>query len=81
MRPTSSPIQDLVAYLASRRTDDPYYFLSSPREASYFELETQVLPQGGLVVRFDSFSKVLASGMRLVSSIPREYAVIPSAIV
>lgn len=45
--------------------DDPYYFLASDRRPSYFELETQVIPQGGYVVRFDSFSKVLSSGLRL----------------
>ncbi|KAJ9115906.1 hypothetical protein QFC22_005049 [Naganishia vaughanmartiniae] len=45
--------------------DDPYYFLASERPQSYFELETQVVPGGGRVVRFDSLSKVLSSGMRL----------------
>lgn len=45
--------------------DDPYYFLAADRRPSYFELETQVAPRGGYVVRFDSFSKVLSSGMRL----------------
>lgn len=48
--------------------DDPYYFLASERPKSYFELETQVVPGAGRVVRFDSLSKVLSSGMRLVSS-------------
>lgn len=47
--------------------DDPYYFLAADRRPSYFQLETQVVPEGGHVVRFDSFSKVLSSGMRLVS--------------
>jgi len=47
--------------------DDPYYFLAEDRRPSYFELETRVVRQGGYVVRFDSFSKVLSSGMRLVS--------------
>lgn len=47
--------------------DDPYYFLASERPQSYFELETQVVPGGGRVIRFDSLSKVLSSGMRLVS--------------
>lgn len=47
--------------------DDPYYFLAAERRPSYFELETRVVPEGGYVVRFDSFSKVLSSGMRLVS--------------
>lgn len=47
--------------------DDPYYFLAADRRPSYFQLETQVVPEGGHVIRFDSFSKVLSSGMRLVS--------------
>ncbi|KAH8081806.1 pyridoxal phosphate-dependent transferase [Filobasidium floriforme] len=45
--------------------DDPYYFLAADRRPSYFQLETQVVPEGGHVIRFDSFSKVLSSGMRL----------------
>lgn len=45
--------------------DDPYYFLASERIPSYFELETRVIPGGGHVVRFDSCSKVLSSGLRL----------------
>ncbi|KAL7413393.1 putative aromatic-amino-acid transaminase [Mrakia frigida] len=45
--------------------DDPYYFLAPKMIKSYFELETQVVPEGGLTVRFDSFSKVLSSGLRL----------------
>ncbi|CAK9781634.1 unnamed protein product [Cutaneotrichosporon oleaginosum] len=32
---------------------------------SYFELETQVFPEGGHVLRFDSFSKLLSAGIRL----------------
>ena len=32
---------------------------------SYFELETEVFPNGGHVIRFDSASKVLSGGMRL----------------
>jgi tryptophan aminotransferase len=47
--------------------DDPYYFLAEDRRPSYFQLETRVVKEGGYVVRFDSFSKVLSSGMRLVS--------------
>ncbi|KAH8100867.1 PLP-dependent transferase [Cristinia sonorae] len=47
--------------------DDPYYFVyygKAPRPPSYFELEKQ---QGriGRVIRFDSLSKVLSSGLRL----------------
>jgi DNA-binding transcriptional MocR family regulator len=47
--------------------DDPYYFLAADRRPSYFQLETQIVPEGGHVIRFDSFSKVLSSGMRLAS--------------
>ncbi|KAI0750181.1 PLP-dependent transferase [Daedaleopsis nitida] len=47
--------------------DDPYYYLyygSAPRPPSYFALERKQ-PEMGRVVRFDSFSKVLSSGMRI----------------
>ncbi|KIP06241.1 hypothetical protein PHLGIDRAFT_24665 [Phlebiopsis gigantea 11061_1 CR5-6] len=47
--------------------DDPYHYLyygSSPRPPSYFALEKDQ-PEAGRVVRFDSLSKVLASGLRL----------------
>lgn len=37
---------------------------------SYFALETQIFPEGGHVVRFDSFSKLLSAGLRLVSLAP-----------
>lgn len=39
--------------------------MTSPLIPSYFELETQVFPRGGHVVRFDSFSKLLSAGIRL----------------
>ncbi|BEI85072.1 hypothetical protein CcaverHIS002_0504730 [Cutaneotrichosporon cavernicola] len=45
--------------------DDPYYYLTQNLIPSYFELETQVFPEGGHVVRFDSFSKLLSAGIRL----------------
>ena len=45
--------------------DDPYYFLTPDLIPSYFELETQIIPNGGHVMRFDSFSKILAGGFRL----------------
>ncbi|TBU41945.1 PLP-dependent transferase [Dichomitus squalens] len=47
--------------------DDPYYYLyfgSAPRPPSYFTLERDQ-PEVGRVVRFDSLSKVLSSGMRI----------------
>ncbi len=43
-------------------------FLATQLIPSYFALETQVIPSGGHVIRFDSFSKLLSAGMRLVSS-------------
>ncbi|OCF35708.1 tryptophan aminotransferase [Kwoniella heveanensis BCC8398] len=45
--------------------DDPYYYLATELMPSYFELETQVYPEGGRVLRFDSFSKLLSAGLRL----------------
>ncbi|WVR08942.1 hypothetical protein IAU60_006001 [Kwoniella sp. DSM 27419] len=45
--------------------DDPYYYLATELLPSYFELETEVYPEGGHVVRFDSFSKLLSAGLRL----------------
>ncbi|ORX39311.1 pyridoxal phosphate-dependent transferase [Kockovaella imperatae] len=45
--------------------DDPYYYLAETTIPSYFELEKRVFPQGGRVVRFDSFSKLLSAGLRL----------------
>ncbi|KAI0034753.1 PLP-dependent transferase [Vararia minispora EC-137] len=47
--------------------DDPYYYLyfgSTPRPPSYFSLEASS-GEVGRVLRFDSFSKVLAAGMRV----------------
>ncbi|KAI0775147.1 PLP-dependent transferase [Trametes elegans] len=47
--------------------DDPYYYLyfgNDPRPPSYFSLE-QELPEVGRVIRFDSLSKILSSGMRI----------------
>ncbi|KAH9942752.1 PLP-dependent transferase [Amylocystis lapponica] len=47
--------------------DDPYYYLyygKAPRPPSYFALESEQ-PDVGRVVRFDSLSKVLSSGIRV----------------
>ncbi|KAI0707294.1 PLP-dependent transferase [Earliella scabrosa] len=47
--------------------DDPYYYLyfgDAPRPPSYFTLELE-LPEVGRVVRFDSLSKILSSGIRI----------------
>jgi DNA-binding transcriptional MocR family regulator len=41
-------------------------YLATERIPSYFELETQVFPEGGHVCRFDSVSKLLSAGIRLV---------------
>ncbi|WVQ81374.1 hypothetical protein IAT38_003498 [Cryptococcus sp. DSM 104549] len=45
--------------------DDPYYFLAQKHIPSYWSLETEVYPEGGHVLRFDSFSKLLSAGLRL----------------
>lgn len=48
-------------------TDDPYYFLyfgTKPRPPSYFTLELEQ-PEVGRVLRFDSLSKILSSGIRI----------------
>ncbi|CEQ38669.1 SPOSA6832_00119, partial [Sporobolomyces salmonicolor] len=48
--------------------DDAYHYLSFDPEnitPSYFELEARSGGETGRVVRFDSFSKILSSGMRL----------------
>ncbi|KIJ40419.1 hypothetical protein M422DRAFT_780719 [Sphaerobolus stellatus SS14] len=48
--------------------DDPYHFIyygSAPKPASYFELEKKIGGELGRVLRFDSFSKVLAAGFRI----------------
>ncbi|KAI0749623.1 PLP-dependent transferase [Daedaleopsis nitida] len=47
--------------------DDPYYYLyygDAPRPPSYFSLERE-LPEFGRVIRFDSLSKILSSGIRI----------------
>ncbi len=47
--------------------DDPYYYLyfgNAPRPPSYFSLELE-LPEVGRVIRFDSLSKILSSGIRI----------------
>ncbi|KAK4152104.1 aminotransferase [Chaetomidium leptoderma] len=50
--------------------DDAYYFLNfeedpSKRARSYFSLEQEVNGETGRVMRFDSLSKIVSSGMRL----------------
>lgn len=48
--------------------DDPYYHLyygTMPRPPSYFSLERKVGGELGRVLRFDSFSKILAGGLRV----------------
>ncbi|KIM33517.1 hypothetical protein M408DRAFT_326211 [Serendipita vermifera MAFF 305830] len=48
--------------------DDPYFYLyfgTAPRPPSYWELEGRSNKPRGRVLRFDSFSKVLSSGLRL----------------
>ncbi|KAH8074790.1 PLP-dependent transferase [Cristinia sonorae] len=47
--------------------DDPYYYLyygDLPRPPSYFALELEQ-PEVGRVLRFDSLSKILSSGLRI----------------
>ncbi|THH29613.1 hypothetical protein EUX98_g4584 [Antrodiella citrinella] len=47
--------------------DDPYFYVyygTAPRPPSYFSLEREQ-PDVGRVIRFDSLSKVLSSGLRL----------------
>ncbi|KAF8190976.1 pyridoxal phosphate-dependent transferase [Mycena galopus ATCC 62051] len=62
--------------------DDAYAFLyygpEGQRARSYFALEPEVNGEMGRVVRFDSFSKVLSSGMRLgyMTASPRLSAVV-----
>lgn len=50
--------------------DDAYYFLNfeedpSKRARSYLSLEREVNGETGRVMRFDSLSKIVSSGMRL----------------
>ncbi|GAA5938611.1 hypothetical protein JCM10213_006980 [Rhodosporidiobolus nylandii] len=71
----SSPLSRRLQILALVRKynlllleDDAYHYLSFDPEAvipSYFELEARDNGEVGRVVRFDSFSKILSSGMRL----------------
>lgn len=59
---------DVTLYYDSIPQDDPYYFMyfgTQPRIASYFMLEAQTGDRTvGRVLRFDSFSKILSSGIR-----------------
>ena len=55
------------SHLTHALPDDPYYFLyygDAPRSPSYFSLELEQ-PEVGRVLRFDSLSKVLSSGIRI----------------
>ncbi|KAK4702508.1 tryptophan aminotransferase, partial [Phenoliferia sp. Uapishka_3] len=71
----SSPLERKIKILALARKynllileDDAYHFLhfdSKNQAASYFEIEAREGGATGRVVRFDSFSKILSSGMRL----------------
>jgi len=48
--------------------DDPYYYIyfgPQPRPPSFFALEARDGGPTGLVLRFDSFSKVLSAGLRI----------------
>ena len=50
--------------------DDAYYFLNfeedpAKQARSYFALELEVNGETGRVMRFDSLSKIVSSGMRL----------------
>lgn len=67
---SSSKVRVREIYLSIALTicaDDPYHFLyygAAPRPPSYFALEKDQ-PEIGRVIRFDSLSKVLSSGLRL----------------
>ncbi|KAL1407665.1 hypothetical protein Q8F55_007098 [Vanrija albida] len=58
-------LQVMKKYDLLMMEDDPYYFLTVDLIPSYFELEPEVFPNGGHVIRFDSFSKLLSAGLRL----------------
>ena len=49
--------------------DDAYYFIdfetASKRARSYLALETEANGETGRVIRFDSLSKIVSSGMRV----------------
>ncbi|CAO1627874.1 unnamed protein product [Parajaminaea phylloscopi] len=78
---TSGPqrMRDVLAVCRKHKTlifeDDPYYYLAfeglgedpvtRPRPRSYFSIEGMDDGPKGLVLRFDSFSKVLSGGMRM----------------
>ena len=60
-------IVSLIYSTSTWTEDDPYHFLyygPLPRPPSYFALERDQ-PESGWVIRFDSLSKVLSSGIRL----------------
>ncbi|KAJ4482362.1 TdiD protein [Lentinula aciculospora] len=71
---TTTPVRRLEVLRLARLynfiilEDDPYYHLyygDMPRPASYFALERKVGGELGRVLRFDSFSKIVAGGLRL----------------
>lgn len=69
----SSPLDRKLAILALARKfkllifeDDAYHYLqfdASTQSPSYFELDAREGGSTGRVVRFDSFSKILSSGL------------------
>lgn len=65
-----STIRDHYPHISHRcmASDDPYYFLyygDGERPDSYFTLEAQDGEGTGIVIRFDSLSKVVAAGIRV----------------
>jgi len=57
----------ILAQMLTPDIDDPYYYLyygKAPRVPSYFTLEKDT-GNTGRVLRFDSMSKILSSGMRI----------------
>lgn len=59
-----SCLKRLCATLILEPQDDPYYYLYDQPVPSYFALE-RTLSDVGRVIRLDSLSKVMSSGMRL----------------
>jgi hypothetical protein len=56
----------IVSFLNRFQSELIIDYLATERIPSYFELETEVFPEGGHVCRFDSVSKLLSAGIRLV---------------
>jgi hypothetical protein len=59
----------IVSFLNRFQSELIVDYLATERIPSYFELETEVFPEGGHVCRFDSVSKLLSAGIRLVSRV------------